>query len=158
MKYIKGIIQLIVASILAVLVLPIGFLWGWIGKPIYEVIKGRYNLKKALTHFGKYFIKFIYQIYKVIERLAHYLALVIDLTGNAIAGELFEDIVTSEEDTLFGEGDCSISSAMGELEVNNKKITKAGRLFSKMLNWTFRVNSHCTDAYKAYQEWKDSKS
>lgn len=158
MKYIAGFIELLAALFLSILIMPFGFLWGWIGKPIYEVIVGRFTFKQALLHFWNYFWRFIYQIYKVVERLAHYLAFVIDLAGNAIAGELFEDAITSDEDTLFGEGDCTLSAAVGELETNEIHMTKAGKLFSKLLNKVFRQKSHCMDAYKAYLEWKNSKS
>lgn len=154
MKYIKGLIELIIACILVVLLFPFGILWGWIGKPIYEIIKGKMSFSKGIFHFLKYIGRLVFQILRVIERLCHYMAYVIDLLGNVAIGEFIEDCVTVEELTLYGRGDCTISAATGGLEVNNR-LNRVGKIFTKALNYVFREKSHCISAFNKYIKYNN---
>lgn len=153
----KGYIQVIVAVILSAILLPFGLIYGILVKPTYLVITAKATLKQGFVISIKYAWNFISQIWKTIERLCHYIGVVLDLAGNVIVGDLIEDIITDEEETLFGEGDATISAATGELEVNNKTIYKIGKVFSNVLNKVFREEAHCTDAYKAHLQWKNYK-
>lgn len=157
MKQINGLITFIGGLILFILVSPFGFLWGWVGKPIYEMIKGKENWKESLYRIWDYFKRFVVELWKTIDRMFYYMALVIDYLGNVIAGELLEDTITPREITLFGVGGCPISASIGELEYYGYPMTKFGKNLSLYLNKIFKEEAHCINAYKAYIEWTKSK-
>ncbi len=94
----------------------------------------------------------IYQILKSVNYLFYHLALTLDLIGNATAGEVIEKIVTNEKNTLFGEGDVTISASIGKLEYENQ-LNKRGVFFTNLLSKVFEQN-HSILAYQEYLEGK----
>lgn len=113
---------------------------------IYLTGKSFYKAK-----FRSYFIYWgnvLYQIWVVIKYMLLHLAVIPDLLANVTSGEMIEDIVTTEEDTLYGNGDVTISAATGEIELRNKLI-KTGLKFTACLSKVLGGN-HCINAYKNY--------
>lgn len=74
------------------------------------------------------------------------LAVCLDLIWNATSGEMIEDGVTAEENTLYGMGNVTVSAATGELEFKDK-LNKTGKAFNRLLSFTLGKN-HSIDAYK----------
>jgi len=139
MKEFIPILEFCGAIVAGVFVIPIGI--------IYTLAKGvvtfwRIKSVKKMLIFP---FEILYQIWNAIKYLLRSLAIVIDLLGNATSGELFEDFVTEEDNTLFGKGNVTISAALGELE-SKSQLTKKGILFSKLLNFVFE-NNHAINAY-----------
>lgn len=135
-KEFGSLLLLIMAIALSFVTFPIGLFWSLIVKPIYHLVKKEpsYSVKKV----GLYFVNFLYQIWNVFKSLFFYIAYVIDLLGNVFAGELIEDIITPEEDTMLGNGDVTISVAVGDLqkkaESKPKLINGRGWFLIKAMN------------------------
>lgn len=144
MKQLKNLVLLVLAVIVSVPLLPIGLIWN-IGKPIFHIHKG--GFKKIAKNWFVYWFKLIYQLYVVVGYLAYHVAVSIDLLWNAFSGEFIEDCITAEEDTLFGQGDATVSESTGEL-VNDGKLNKTGKGFDKFLDKVFFENNHALNAYK----------
>lgn len=147
-KEIKPIIELFAAVLLGVIVIPLGLLHN-IVKPFVDAFKfKRLKPLNALLYILVYYLDFIYQIWNVIKRLLHDIAVSIDIFGNATSGEMLEDLISPEhENTYFGDGRYTISAAIGEAEAN-KKLNKLGLLLSKALNWAFKERLHSIWSYE----------
>jgi len=167
-REIKPTIELFAAIIISAIVIPFGIIWGFI-KPFIIIIKNRKDTVDAITSFYQYWINTVLQtlyviaylfekltevfrliliefkVWKGIKLLQHSIALAIDLYGNVAAGELIEDIVTSEDLTFYGYGKFTISAATGYLEVNGF-LNKRGIWFTNVLSFWFEEN-HSINAY-----------
>jgi hypothetical protein len=146
-KEITPLVLLISAVIVFGLVSFLGVLYN-LWKSIHDIWK----LKpiKAIKRFIIYWLKFIYQIWNVCKYYMEHTAIAIDLFGNVAAGEMIEDCVTRQEQTLYGLGNWTVSAATGREEYYNK-LTKTGKWFSKVLSKVLGAN-HCINAY--YSETK----
>lgn len=142
---------LIIAGVLAIILFPVGILYSLIIKPIYHCIKGDFT--KANKGLWKYIGNFFYQIWNVLKMIPYLIALIIDLFGNVFDGELIEDAITPIEDTMLGNGENTISVALGDIERKAKKdptkMYKAGRWLLRQLN-KFERNH----ANKAIRRWE----
>lgn len=78
------------------------------------------------------------------------IAVAVDMFGNVAGGELVEDCVTAREDTLYGDGNATVSAATGKLEQNDE-LNKVGKFFTKLLSVALGRN-HSVNAYKKYQK------
>jgi len=145
MKEIKPFLELVVSIILGAIIIPLGIAYNF-GKSIYHLV--RLKPLMAIGSFLGYWLMFLYQIWNVIKYLSGRMAVCIDLLGNATSGEMIEDCVTTEEDTLYGQGNVTISAATGELETKGK-LNKVGIWFTNMLSFCLGKN-HSIDAYKKY--------
>lgn len=148
---IGSLVLLIIAVALAIVLYPFGILYSLLLKPLYHIFWKKdpaYTGKKWLRYFGYFF----YQIWNVIKMTFYYIAYLIDVLGNALVGELIEDIVTPKEDTWLGKGDRTISVAMGKLEQEAKEepalLNGRGRFLIRVLD-KFEKN-HCD---KAIRRW-----
>jgi hypothetical protein len=72
-------------------------------------------------------------------------AIGVDITWN-VFGEGIEDLVTTEEETLFRKKGVTVSSAVGDLEIRDKLIPR-GKWFTKVLNIAFNQKQHAIDSY-----------
>ena len=68
-----------------------------------------------------------------------------DLFWNSNSGEMFEDVLTDEEDTLYRKKLVSISSATGDIILRHK-LKQNRSWFNKMLNWGFQQKQHAVDS------------
>ena len=96
-------------------------------------------------------LQIVYQFWCVVKYFFLMIGYIIDLFANVLLGELIEDIVTSEEDTLFSKGDITISAALGDL-LRRNKLNKTGLLITRILTMLDKTsNNHCLDAIKSYE-------
>jgi hypothetical protein len=106
----KGFILFLVAAILAILLVPVGFLWS-----VVEAFYKR-SFKAGLKRADLFFMD---------------LAITIDQTGGVVCKELFNDIFISHKSRhFFGNPDETISSVLGKNEKDGTLI-----LLGKFLNW-----------------------
>ena len=103
-KEIRPILELFAAVLLGAIVIPLGLLHNVI-KPFVDAFKFK-KLKPldALIYVVRYYFNFAYQIWNVLKRLMHDIAVSIDIFGNATSGEAIEDLITSKENTYYGLG------------------------------------------------------
>lgn len=145
MKELKPFILLIGAIIVTIIVVPLGVPYNF-GKSIYETYK--YGIGEGLYKFFKYWLILLYQIWCVVKYFINSIAESLDLMWNATAGELLEDLITTEEKTLFGKGDVMVSAAIGEQEIKNKLVP-----FGKRLNIALSIllgDNHSIESYNKY--------
>lgn len=149
-----SILIAIVALFCGATMIPIGFLYN-LGKPFYDS-KGR-PFKERMRRFGMWFLRLLYQIWTTVKKVFYYFGYLVDLLGNAIVGELIEDLVTAEEDTMFGRGDVTVSAALGDLKRDNK-LNRFGTILCRMLDF-FDINheDHCLSAIELYEFKKNQK-
>ena len=151
----------ITSFILGFLMIPVGTFWTLL-KPFYD--NKHRPFKKMLKRSGMWFLKVLYQIWVVIKYSLVQVGYIVDLYGNVLVGELIEDIVTAEEDTLFGKGDVTISAALGDLKRRDAFSTI--KLFGKercpgmwlcntLSKLDKRHEDHCIAAIEIY-EFKQS--
>lgn len=145
MKEISPILLLMISIILIILLTGFGLLH-LVCKTIYQTFQVKFW--KGPIYFLTQIFKILYQIWNCIKYLCIKLAISIDLFGNVICGEAIEDLVTSEEKTLFGSEDVTISTSIGELETKDK-LNKTGIKFSKFLSKVLDKN-HCVESYNRY--------
>ena len=121
----------------------------WINIVVQAIKSVLYLLKKVVV-FIVYFVTL--RFWKAIKFIVHEVARTIDLIGNVAAGELIEDIITPMEDTYFGIGDITISSAIGHVEYTAKRTPSAmnprGWWLTKTLNFCFGEKAHSVDSYQ----------
>lgn len=147
-KEIKPIIEILAAVVLACIVIPLGLLHNLI-KPFVDAFKFmRLRPFEGAFYILKYYINFVYQIWCVIKRLLHDIAVNIDIFGNATSGEMLEDLVSPTfENSHFGNGNVTISAAIGEAEAKNK-LNKLGKWLSNALNIAFNERLHGIWSYE----------
>lgn len=120
-----------------------------LSKPFYDY-RGR-PWRERWIRIGKWTLNVLYQTWAVIRQLFFFIGYVIDLYGNVILGELIEDLVTAEENTLFGVGDVTISAALGDLKKQNK-LNRTGMWLSNVLSWLDpKHEDHCIAAIELYE-------
>lgn len=124
---IVGIIHLIIKSIVDT------FQWKfWMG-PIRFIL---------------FWLLVLYQIWNVIKFFFMQIAIGLDMMENVVSGEALEDIITTEEKTMFGNGQVTVSTATGELEYKGK-LNKYGVRWTKLLSKVLDEN-HSVNSYKRY--------
>lgn len=151
-KEISPIWLLIISIILFILLIGLGF--------VHLLIKSFYHtfqLKfwKGILYFLWYWARVVVQIWRTIQYFCIHIAISIDLFGNVICGEAIEDLTTTDENTLFGDGNVTISTATGEVQ-SRDKLNKRGMKFSKILSRILDDN-HCIESYKRYLHNKTFK-
>lgn len=132
----KEIGLLIAAIVLSCILYPIGVLYIFL-KAIFTM-----NFKRLVTY-PWYVLK---QVWKVFRYFCLGVAISFDMLGNVLVGEMIEDVVTTEDVTLYGDGEYTISEATGELESRNK-LDKDGKKFSSVLSRILGKN-HCIESYQ----------
>lgn len=148
LREIGTVIVAITAVILGIIFIPIGFLYT-LFKPFYDH-KGK-KFKARMKQAGMWFLKVLYQLWGSIKKGFYFIGYIIDLIGNALVGELIEDIVTAEEDTLFGKGDITISAALGDLK-KRRKLNGRGIWLANVLSFLDpKHKDHCISAIELYE-------
>lgn len=148
------ILVAIVSVVLGILFIPIGLLYTLL-KPFYDH-KGK-KFPARMKQAGIWFLKVLYQLWNAIKKAFFFVGYIIDLIGNALVGELIEDIVTAEENTLLGKGDITISAALGDLKKKNK-LNGRGIWLSNILSFLDpKHKDHCIAAIELYEFKKKQK-
>jgi hypothetical protein len=125
MKHISGILLFFTAVFLALIIMPVGFVYGII--------------KNILLFKGKTLIL-------VINSIFYAIAYAIDQLGNVVCQFLFNDLMIKKDGTKFGNPDKTISYVLG-INKQNNSLSGFGALIVAVL--------HCIDPYhveKAVQQ------
>ena len=110
-----------------------------------------------MKRLGTWCIQVLYQFWTVIKYIFLAVGTVIDLFGNVFLGEMIEDIVTAEENTLFGMGDVTISAALGDLK-RRKKLNTRGTMLCNILSFLDPIHEdHCIAAIELYDFKRSQK-
>lgn len=117
-----------------------------IGKGIIETFQLKFW--KGPLYIVKYILNVLYQIWNGIKFILMKLAIFPDLIANATSGELIEDIITTEEHTYFGDGNVTISTAIGHLE-HFDNLNEIGKKLSIVLSKVLDKD-HCVASYKRH--------
>lgn len=149
-ELVHGIWSLIWALIVSSLMFSIG--------TVYSLI---YSIYMSVTLKDKWmFFKFWWRLIDGFCAAAGHVlyetAYALDLGWN-VNGEILEDIITAKENTTFSQKNISVSATTGKLEIDGD-LNKAGKIFSKALNFFFGQKQHAKDAWmytKARKELKD---
>jgi len=149
----KGILTFIAATIVSLLVIPIGVIWAFI-HAMYMSISDKWYSFFLLLY------RFLVGTMHAVGYLFFYLGKFQDILWNVWAGELFEDFVTTNEDTWYGEpNNITISESTGREQIRNPdKIISSGNYFIKGLNVIFGQNQHAKDAYELGVKRKELES
>ena len=135
-------------DVIPVGIIPIGILYT-LSKPFYDYRKRPFNIR--LQRVGTWFLQILYQFWTVIKYIFLAVGTIIDLFGNVLLGEMIEDFVTSEENTLFGIGDITISAALGDLK-RKEKLNGRGIILCNLLSFLDPIHKdHCKSAIELYE-------
>ena len=129
----RGIILFIIAALLAVLFMPLGFLYSLIRLWV------KANFKTWFKRVEQYFL---------------IIAISIDQTGNVIMQELFNDILIKKGGYLFGNEDETISSVLGKNQ-QRTTLTLIGRMLNRILH--FLEKDHSVMAIEADETMTGTK-
>lgn len=133
---------------------PLGIIYTF-SKPFYDYRSRPWS--ERWYRIGRWALNTLYQFWIVIRRFFLFIGFVIDLLGNVFLGELIEDLVTAEEDTLFGEGDATISAALGDLK-RRGRLNRAGLKLTDLLSFLDpKHEDHCIAAIELYEFKKNQK-
>ena len=103
---------------------------------------------KSFPVFYKHICRTVEGFYSTIGNILHEgFAIRYDELGN-VFGEVFEDTITSAEDTKFGEKNTTMSAAIGHIEYNSLHINKFGKFISRSLNFVFQEKFHAVGSWK----------
>ena len=134
-----GILKMVAGIIVFIPMIVIGFIYS-----IFHAAYMTFTLKKWYMFFVLMW-RNIDGTFAAIGHIAGEIGYGLDLLSN-VNGEIYEDVLTTEENTNFGKKNISVSSSTGKLEYEFK-IMKGREWFSKMLNWAFRQKQHAIDSY-----------
>jgi hypothetical protein len=141
-------------DVIPVGLIPIGILYT-ISKPFYDYRARPW--KERWYRIGRWILNVFYQLWCIIKYLFLTIGYIIDLLGNVFLGELIEDLVTAEEDTLFGMGDVTISAALGDLK-RQGKLYRVGLWLTDVLSFLdLKHEDHCIAAIELYEFKKNQK-
>jgi hypothetical protein len=135
-------------DVIPVGLIPIGILYT-VSKPFYDYRKRPW--KERWRRIGRWFLYLLYQTWNVIKYVFLAIGYIIDLYGNVILGEVIEDIVTAEEQTMFSMGEVTISAALGDLK-RRDKLNQRGIILCNILSFLDPANEdHCISAIEMYE-------
>lgn len=145
----NGIWSLFWALLVSVLMFSIGFLYSF-GYSIFMSFK-----KRDIKIFFKFWWRLIDGFAAALGHMLYEIAYSLDLGWN-VNGEILEDMLTTKEDTTFGQKNISVSASVGKLEIDNN-LVKSGKRFSKLLNFFFNQKQHAVDAWRYTKARKELK-
>lgn len=143
----QGIWALIWAIVVSVLMFSIGTLYS-LGYSVWLSV----SMKKWYAFF-QFWWRLIDGFAAAIGHALFELAYSLDMGWN-VNGEIIEDIITAKEDTNFNKKNTSVSASTGKLEIEGG-LNKAGKIFTKVLNFFFGQKQHAIDAWKFEQAKKE---
>lgn len=129
-------------------IIPVGILWTFF-KPLYDYRKRPFKVR--CVRWVVWIGQVIYQVWNVVKYAILMVGYIIDLLSNVLIGELIEDWVTSEENTLFGKGNITISAALGDLK-RQGKLNKHGLWLCRWLSrFDMKHKDHTKSAIELYE-------
>lgn len=138
-EFLIGIWSLFFALLVSVLMFTVGTLYSLIYS-FYMSITG-----KDWKSFFRFWWKTIDGLLSSIGNLLYEMGYSLDTAWN-VNGEILEDMITSEENTTFGQKNISVSASVGKLQVEGK-LNRFGKIFSRILNVFFWQKQHAIDAW-----------
>ena len=150
----KELVHGIWSLIWALMVSSIMFSIGTVYSLIYSIYMS-VTLKNKWMFF-KFWWRLIDGFCAAIGHILYETAYALDMGWN-VNGEILEDIITAKENTTFSQKNISVSATTGKLEFDGD-LNKAGKIFSKTLNFFFGQKQHAKDAWlytKARKELKE---
>jgi hypothetical protein len=138
-ELLTGFWALLWAIIVSILMFSIGTLYSLVYSIWYTI-----SLKKPFAFF-QFWWRLIDGFAAAAGNILYEIAYSLDLAWN-VNGEILEDIITTEENTHFTEKNISVSATTGKIEIDGK-LNKAGKIFSKILNFAFGQKQHAVDAW-----------
>jgi len=148
----KNIKLILFASLLTIVIVPFGILFNIYNSLRLFVVGSldvEYRIEKGLINFYSYWKIVFVQTWYAINYILFHIAKGLDYVWNATAGELFEEVLCTEEKTLYGKGEVTVSCATGK-EESRFKLTSIGGKFTKLLNAFFHQKNHCLTAWEEY--------
>ena len=149
------ILLIAVAVFLGVIAIPVGVIYT-MSKPFYDHKSKPF--KQRMRYFGLWLLRMLYQVWVVVRYLMFQIAYVLDILSNVLVGELIEDIITHKEETMLGNGDISISAAIGDIKRDPKALNGRGRFLDKVLSMLDQTHKdHCDAAIRLWEFKRDLK-
>lgn len=145
-ELVSGLITLIGALIVSPLMFSIGILYS-----LCYSIWLSITLKKWYAFF-LFWWKLIDGFCAAFGNILMEIAYSLDLAWN-VNGEILEDMITTEENTTFGQKNITVSASTGKVELDGK-LNKFGVKFSKCLSLIFKQKKHAVDSWDFYQAKK----
>lgn len=143
----QGIWALIWALLVSALMFSIGTLYSLVYSVWLSV-----SMKKWYAFF-QFWWRLIDGFAAAIGHALFELAYSLDMGWN-VNGEILEDVITAKEDTNFNKKNTSVSASTGKLEIEGE-LNKAGKIFTKALNFFFGQKQHAVDAWNFEQAKKE---
>ena len=148
-ELIFGLIALVLASIVS--------LFMWTAGTIYTICYGIWSARRAKK--GSRWTALFRYCWRVFDgwcaAVGHLLlqaGYAMDLTWN-VNGEIIEDAVTTDEKTMFGEKNITVSASIG-YEIEKGKLVRFGKALSCVLNIVFNQRQHALAAWKYWNAKK----
>ena len=153
LTFIRGISTFLGATLVSCFVIPCGIIWAFI-HALYMTFEDKWYSFFLLLY------RFFIGTFHAFGYLFFHLGKFQDILWNVWAGELFEDCITTNENTWYGEANnITISESTGREQVNNpNKIVPFGNSFIKGLNIIFGQKQHAKDAYELGTKRKELES
>ena len=142
-ELLSGLLTLIGALIISPLMFSIGMLYSFIYSIWLSI-----TLKKWYAFF-QFWWKLIDGFCAALGHLLLEIAFSLDLAWN-VNGEILEDMITTEENTTFGQKGITVSASTGKIEIDSK-LNKFGLKFTKGLSLIFKQKKHAIDSWDFYQ-------
>lgn len=139
-ELLTGILALSAAIVISCLIFTFGTAYS-LGYSIYMSVTG-----KDWTAFFRFWYRTIDGLLAAIGYGLYYAAEALDIGWN-VNGEIIEDIITHDENTMFGQKGVTVSATIGKIEYE-KKLNRTGRILSTLLNIAFMQKHHALDAYR----------
>ena len=139
----QGLWALIFASIVTLLIIPVGTIYSF-GYSFWLSVTGR-----KWYAFLQFWWRLIDGFCAALGHLFFELAYAMDLCWN-VNGEIIEDVITAKENTHFSQKNISVSATTGKLEIDGN-LNKSGMIFSSTLSFFFGQKSHAKDAWNFLQ-------
>jgi hypothetical protein len=150
---VSPILLILIAVLLGVIAIPIGVLYT-LSKPFYDHKSKPF--KKRMIYFFTWILRILYQVWVVIRYSMFQVAYILDILSNVLVGELIEDIITHKENTMLGNGDISISAAIGDIKKDKKALNGRGLLLDKILSKIDQTHEdHCGASIKLWEFKRD---
>lgn len=145
-ELLSGALTLLGALIVSPLMFSIGILYS-LGYSIW--------LSLTLNKWYSFFVfwwRLIDGLCAALGNLLLEVAFSLDLAWN-VNGEILEDMITTEENTTFGQKNITVSASTGKIEIDGK-LNKFGLKFTKALSLIFKQKKHAIDSWDFYQAKK----
>jgi hypothetical protein len=148
--FLTSLVVLLMSLIVSVILIPVGI--------VYSLV---YSIWLSITlkdwkRFFKFWWKLLDGLLYSVGHVFYNTGFALDLIWN-VNGEILEDMITSEENTTFGDKETTVSASVGKLEIDDK-LNNYGKFCTKILNIVFWQKAHAVDSWNYQLAKKELKS